>query len=138
VNGWLRAYDDEPGLSRFAGGLDGGVEHVFGSSWRGHIDALWDDGWGGRRIGGAADAAFRPQGRMWWRGRVIVLGVAEDATANVATAHRFVTTSSVLSLTYRIAETVGVHGIAEANYDEIHEFQFRALGVVDLNFAPEP
>jgi hypothetical protein len=138
ANGWLRTYDDEPGLPRFAGGVDGGVEHVFGGGWRARVDGLWDDGWGGRRIGGSADAAVRGQGRMWWRGRVIVLGVAEDATSNVLTARKFVTTSSVLSMTYRIAETVGVHAIAELDYDEIHDFQVRALGVIDLNFAPEP
>ncbi|HUS31953.1 MAG TPA: hypothetical protein VMZ53_25805, partial [Kofleriaceae bacterium] len=138
ASGWLRAYDDAPGLSRFAGGADAGVEHAFGGGWRARVDGLWDDGWGGRRIGGAADAAVRGRGRMWWRGRVVVLGVAEDETANVATARRFVTTSTVLSATYRIAETVAVHAIGEADYDVIHDLQLRALAVVDLNFSPEP
>jgi hypothetical protein len=138
ASGWLRAYDDAPGLSRFAGGMDAGVEHAFGGGWRGRVDALWDDGWGGRRIGGAADAALRGAGRMWWRGRVIVLGVAEDETANQVTARRFVTSSAVLSTTYRIAENVGVHAIAETNYDAIHDLQLRVIGVLDLNFAPEP
>ena len=67
-----------------------------------------------------------------------MLGVAEDATANVATARRFVTTSAVLSATYRIAETIAVHAITETDYDAIHDIQIRALGVIDLNFSPEP
>jgi hypothetical protein len=138
ADGWLRAYNDEPGLARFAGGLDAGVEHTFGGAWRGRLDALWDDGWGGRRVGGSLDAALRGQGRMLWRGRVVVLGVAEDDTANITTARKFVTESAVVGATYRFGEVVAVHGIAEADYDAVHEFQFRMIGVLDLAFAPEP
>src|SRR4029079_1520122 len=53
ASGWLRRYSHAGELPATAGGLDAGVEHAFGGAWRGRLDALWDDGWGGRRIGGA-------------------------------------------------------------------------------------
>lgn len=138
ASGWIRVYDDEPGLSRVAGGFDGGLEHAFGGGWRGRLDALADDGWGGRRIGGAVDAALQGARRVWWRGRVIVVGVSEDDTANVVTARDYVTSSAVASMTYRIATTVAFHAIAEADYDAVHDLQLRAIGVLDLAFSPEP
>jgi hypothetical protein len=118
-----------------AGGADLGVEHAFGGAWRARADALWDDGWGGRRIGGAADAAFRGGGPVYMRGRVIVLGVREDETSQ---ARRYVTTSAVVSSTIRIWETIGFHAIFEVDHDAIHDLQTRAIGVLDLAFSPEP
>jgi hypothetical protein len=135
ASAWLRKYDDASGLAPVAGGVDASVAHTFGGAWRARVDGLWDDGWGGRRVGGAADAAWRSGELMWWRGRVVVLGVHEDDTS---LGRRFVTTSSVLSTTYRIAERAAVHAIAEVDYDAIHELQTRVIGVIDLNFAPEP
>lgn len=135
ASAWLRKYESEPDLWPVAGGFDAGVEHAFGGGWRGHADALWDDGWGGRRIGGAVDGAFRGALPVWWRARVIVLGVNEDNTTQIG---KFVTTSGVASATYRIAENVGVHLMAEVDYDQIHDLQTRVIGVVDLAFAPEP
>ena len=41
----------------------------------------WDDGYGGRRIGGTAEAAWRPTATLWLRGRAIVLDVREDDDA---------------------------------------------------------
>jgi hypothetical protein len=137
ASGWIRTYDDTPGLPRVAGGLDGGLEHTFGGAWRARVDGLWDDGWGGRRIGAAGDAAWKGQSPVWWRGRVIVLGVNED-DATSALSRKFVSSSAVVSATFKIAETVGVHVIAETDYDAIHDLQMRAIGVIDLAFAPEP
>jgi hypothetical protein len=74
---------------------------------------------------------------VWWRGRVIVLGVNEDDVTS-AVSRKFVTSSAVVSATFKIAESVGVHAIAEGDYDAIHDFQVRVIGVIDLAFAPEP
>jgi hypothetical protein len=135
ASGWLRRYADVEGSAPVAGGIDASVEHTFGGAWRGRVDGLWDDGWGGRRIGGAADAAWRRTQVHWLRGRVVVLGVREDETSR---GRRFVTTSTVLSTTYRISEQAAVHAIAELDYDALHNLQTRAIAVIDLNFAPEP
>ena len=63
------------------------------------------------------------------------LGVHED---EASLGRRFITTSGVASMTLRIAENVGVHAIAEVDYDAIHDIQTRVIGVLDLAFAPEP
>ncbi len=148
ANAWVRKYDDADGLSPVAGGVDGSIEHAFGGAWRGRLDGLWDDGWGGRRVGGAVDAAWRRANSLWLRGRVVVLGVHEDDTSSAvggmypapstSGGRRFVTTSAVASSTIRISDQAALHAIAEADYDAIHELQTRFIAVLDLNFSPEP
>jgi hypothetical protein len=135
ASAWLRRYSHSGALPALAGGGDAGIEHVFGGAWRAHVDTLWDAGWGGRRIGGAADAAWRGTGNLWARGRVVVLGVHEDESGQ---GRRYVTSSTVGSVTYRLTRTVGVHGIAEVDYDAIHDLQTRVIGVIDLAFEPDP
>jgi hypothetical protein len=142
VSGWLRKYEHADELASVAGGVDASFEHTFGGGWRGRVDALWDDGWGGRRIGGAGDAAWKRTQKHYLRGRVVVLGVHEDDTSATYGAtslgRRYVTTSGVVSSTYRISEQAAVHAIAEVDYDELHDLQTRVIGVIDLNFSPEP
>ncbi|MBA3821881.1 MAG: hypothetical protein H0X17_23560 [Deltaproteobacteria bacterium] len=130
AHAWLRRYT---GSVAYAGGVDAGLEHTFTRAWRGRVDALWDDGYGGRRVGGSTEAAWQPQSALWLRGRVIVLGVAPTDERT-----RYVTTSTVLSSTWKLADTVALHAIAEADYDAVHDLQLRAIGVLDLAFAPEP
>jgi len=130
ANAWLRRY---AGDVAYAGGADAAIERAFGERWRGRLDALWDDGYGGRRAGGGGEAAWRARRSLWVRGRALVLGVAPDDGRP-----RYVTTSAVASATWRFAEAVGVHVITEADRDEIHDLQLRAIAVLDLAFAPEP
>ncbi|HEY5926822.1 MAG TPA: hypothetical protein VIV11_34280 [Kofleriaceae bacterium] len=134
---WLRRYDSEPDLAPMAGGADASLEHTFGGAWRARVDALWDDGWGGRRVGGAGDAAWKRTREHFLRGRVVVLGVREDDTSSSG-GRRFVTTSAVISSTIRISEQAAVHAIAELDYDAVHDFQTRVIAVIDLNFTPDP
>jgi len=135
---WLRKYAHVPGEPSIAGGIDASVEHTFGGGWRGRFDALWDDGWGGRRIGGAGDAAWRTSEKVWLRGRLVVLGVREDDTS---LGRRFVTSSLVGSSTFRISQTAALHAIGELDIvrsDAIPTLQTRVIGVLDLAFSPEP
>jgi len=129
ANAWLRRYTDA-----WAGGVDAGVERELARAWRGRVDALWDDGYGGRRIGGSGEASWRPQPALWLRGRAIVLGVAPDQDIR----RRYITSSTVASATWRVADAVALHGIVEADLDEVHALQTRAIAVLDLAFAPEP
>jgi hypothetical protein len=135
ANAWLRRYAHEDGASSSSGGVDAGVERRFTDGWRARVDGLWDDGWGGRRIGGTAEAAWQHDRVMWLRGRVIVLGVRDDEPS---LGRRYVTSSTVVSATWRVADNVAVHAIAEADHDAIHDLQTRVIGVLDLAFAPEP
>jgi hypothetical protein len=98
------------------------------------VSALYDDGYGGRRVGGTLEAGWRIDREWWLRGRAIVLGVREDDR----TDRDFVTSSSVVSSTWRVADTAAVHGIVELDYDRVHATQFRAIAVLDLAFLPEP
>lgn len=135
ASAWLRRYSHAGDLPANAYGADAGIERAFGSAWRARVNALWDDGWGGRRIGGAADAAWKARHNLWTRGRVVVLGVNED---DASLGRKYVTTSAVASLTIAIFESVGVHAIAELDHDAIQNTQTRVIGVIDLAFAPDP
>ncbi|HEY6040003.1 MAG TPA: hypothetical protein VIV58_37230 [Kofleriaceae bacterium] len=137
ADAWLRRYAHEDATTSFAGGGEAGIQRVLGAGWRGGLDALADAGYGGRRIGGTAQAMWRGTEQVWLRGRMIVLAVAEDPTSTVLAGH-YVTTSANLSTTWRVADTVALHFIAEGDHDAIHAFQTRAIAVVDLAFLPEP
>lgn len=139
ASSWLRAYRHETGASSVAGGLDAGIDHPFGPRWRVRVDALWDDGYGGRRVGGTAEAAWRPSPSFWLRGRAIALDVARDDRGEGSSAHpHYITSSTVVSTTWRLSDGVALHTIVEADHDAIHDLQYRAVGMFDLAFAPEP
>ena len=120
-------------------GFDAGIDHPFGPRWRVRVDALWDDGYGGRRVGGSAEVGWRAAPTLWLRGRVITLAVARDDPGAGTSAHpRYVTSSSVASATWRLADGVALHTIVETDDDAIHKLQYRAIGMFDFAFAPEP
>ena len=83
----------------------------------------------------AAPAAWREATDLWLSGRAIVLGVRED---DLSLARRYVTSSTVLSASFRLADSVGLHVIGEADYDDVHDLQTRVIAVLDLAFLPEP
>ncbi len=138
ASGWLRKYlhDDADPTSAYAGGATLGFQRQLARLWRGGIDALWDDGYGGRRIGGTAEAMWHPTAAFYLRGRAIVLGVREEDGA--FPDRDYVTGSGSFSTTWRVADTVAIHGIFEVDDDEIHHFQTRAIAILDLAFVPEP
>lgn len=131
ATGWLRRYLDAAD-SPTSGGVDAGIERALGDRLRARIDGLWDDGYGGRRVGGSGDLAWRATETLWLRGRVLVLGVRREDRSD------FVTSSAVASSTLRIADGVAIHLLLETNQDEVHDFQARGFAVIDLAFAPEP
>jgi len=138
ASSWLRVYHRAPGASSVAGAFDAGIDHPFGR-WRARVDALWDDGYGGRRVGGSAEAAWHPSSDLWLRGRAIALAVARDDGGEGSSARpRYVTTSTVLGATWQLSDGIAVHGIVEADRDAVHALQLRAVGVFDFAFAPEP
>jgi len=133
---WLRRYRHEDGASSVAGGLEGGIERALTPRWRGRLDGLWDDGYGGRRIGGSAGAAWRARQTLWLRGRAVVLGVASDDGAYER--RHYVTGGVTVGGTYQIGDAAALHAVLEADHDDIHATQTRAIAILDLAFAPEP
>lgn len=127
ASAWLRRYDTPD----YAGGVDASLEQPLSPRWRIRGDALWDDGYGGRRVGGSGEAAWRGRD-LWLRGRAIVVGVAPEESA------RYVDVSSVIAATWRVADAVALHGITEADLDAQRELQLRGMIVLDLSFTPEP
>ncbi len=130
ASGWLRRYleaEDAP----MSGGVDAGIEHRFDKRWRARLDGLWDDGYGGRRIGGTTEVAWQARHNLWLRGRVFVLGVRREDRSD------FVTSSAVVSSSFKIADSVALHVVVDAARDEVHDFQSRIFAIVDLAFAPE-
>ncbi len=129
---WLRRYAHEDGTSSVAGGGEAGLERAFGARLRTRLDALIDDGYGGRRAGGTGEVAWKARDDLWLRARTAVLGVRREDRS------RFVTASGVVSGSMKLAESVGFHVIAEADHDDLYPFTTRVIGVLDLAFAPEP
>ena len=139
ASGWLRVYHHADDTASTAGGADAGVSLPFGSRWRGRVDALWDDGYGGRRLGASGEAAWHPSPELWVRGRLVTLAVASDEGGTGSSAHpRYVTDSAVASASWKLADGVGLHVIIETDYDALHDLQYRAIGLFDFAFAPEP
>ena len=130
ANAWLRRYS---GDVAYSGGVDAAIEHDLTRRVHGRADALYDDGYGGRRAGGSGEAAWRATETTWLRGRVIVLGVAPDDGRP-----RYVTTSTIISSTVRLGDAAALHLVGESSYDERQNGQLRGLAILDLAFAPEP
>lgn len=137
ADAWVRRYAREAATTSFAGGGEAGIQRVLGGGWRGGVDLLADTGYGGQRLGGTAEAMFRPTQLFWLRGRVIVLDIKADPTSSVIAAS-YVTTSAQVSTTWRVADAVAFHVIGETDRDASHALQTRVIGVFDLAFAPEP
>ncbi|MFT3700402.1 MAG: hypothetical protein QM831_45070 [Kofleriaceae bacterium] len=137
ADAWLRKYAHEDDTTSFAGGGDAGIQRVLGAAWRGGVDLLADTGYGGSRIGGTAEASWRPTQLFYLRGRFIVLAVTQDANASTI-AQDYVTQSANVSTTWRVADNVALHLIGEADHDAVHDLQTRAIAVLDLAFLPEP
>lgn len=135
ASAWVRRYLD---VADTAGGIDAGFERALSRRWRGRVDALWDDGYGGRRIGGSAGVAWRPYNTMWLRGRAVVLGVASDTGVAGSRTERYVTGGGITGITWKIGDTAALHGLAEVDRDEIHGTQLRGIAILDLAFIPEP
>jgi hypothetical protein len=139
ASAWLRQYHHEAGDASWAGGGDASISHPFGRAWRGRLDALYDDGYGGRRVGGSGQASWHPVPDIWVRGQVITLAVASDEGGTGTSAHpRYVTDSTVVSMSWKLHDGVALHTILEVDDDAIHDLQYRAIAMFDFAFAPEP
>ncbi|MDX2091701.1 MAG: hypothetical protein SFX73_27825 [Kofleriaceae bacterium] len=132
ASAWLRRYAHDDVTSSYSGGADAGLERALGRRSRGRLDVLWDDGYGGRRVGGSGEAGWQARDWLWLRGRVIGLGVRPDDRA------AYVTGSAVGSGSFKLADGLALHLLTEVDVDEVYKVQGRLIGVLDFAFAPEP
>ncbi|HEY4055460.1 MAG TPA: hypothetical protein VGM39_02590 [Kofleriaceae bacterium] len=129
---WLRRYSHEDNTSSYSGGGEAGIEHPFGDRWRAQLSALYDDGYGGRRVGGTGDLAWKARADMWFASRLIALGVHPDDGSTA-----YVSTSAQLSSSFKLADQVGLHIVGEVDHDEIHDVSTRVFAIMDFAFLPE-
>ncbi len=132
VNGWLRRYAPAASAADYAGGADASIARGFGTAWRARVDALYDAGYGGRRVGGAMEAGWRARKKLWFRGRASLFGIDPDTAVA-----RYVTTSGVVSASWQVADGVAIHGITEVDQDPRYGLQTRAIAILDFAFLPE-
>jgi len=131
ASAWLRRYAPDTGGTSVSGGGEAGVEHPFGAKVRARLDALYDDGYGGRRAGGTGEVGVRARRDLWLRGRGVVLAVRREDRS------RFVTVSGVASGTMQIGDGIALHVVAELHHDDIYRLATRVFGVLDFTFIPE-
>ncbi len=134
ATGWVRRY--EPEDAAWAGGATVAVERrAARTSVR--LDALVDDGWGGRRTGGSLAIRWRRARGALWRARAGVidvhLGDDPSSRADLDAVHGTLEVGG----TWEVVDGVAVHGVAEATASRLVPGQLRLLGVVDLAFVPE-
>jgi len=136
ATGWLRWYHgwgDEPAAR--AGGVLAGAEAALGAGWIARLDLVHDDGYGGRRSGGAASVRWRARERVSGSGRLTLYDI--DGDSGSAVDRRAVLGGAQTAVTYRLGDRAAVHAAIEATADRALPFQVRALGVLDLAFVPE-
>ncbi|MCX5745733.1 MAG: hypothetical protein NT062_24930, partial [Proteobacteria bacterium] len=134
---WLRKYVGAT-AEAYAGGVDAGLERTLGAHWRGRANALIDAGYGGRRVGGGLELAWRPALDLRAYGRALVVGTHEDALLSPALARNTVTSAGMLGGSWQVGEQVAVHITGESTSDDVHGLQLRGMIVLDLAYIPEP
>jgi hypothetical protein len=131
---WARRY--EPDEAAWAGGVAAGVERRT-ARVAVRADAVADDGWGGRRLGGSVTARWQRSRGSLWRARAGAVDVRlpDDPTSRAALDATHATLE--LGGTWAVVDGVGLHVLAEGTASRLAPGQLRALVVVDLAFVPE-
>ena len=144
VRPWLRRFGvarDQRGGPGDSDNLAGGI-HI-GARYRRHgllsaqVDLFHDSGYGGRRTGGYADAYWQTTRDTGVRVRFSTIYLDADLSQTLHPSSRKTTFAGQAGVTYRVAEGVVFHLVAEQNVSRLSPSQFRLLGVVDLAFVPE-
>jgi hypothetical protein len=132
---FARHFDDAPGepatdsTARWAGGGSAGL------SWRrsrGVLrgDGYFDDGFGGRKVGGDVSGRWAVRRALELEGRLT--GYVWRSDQHPDTDRGFVVGAQA-GARYRLGEGVRLHALAEDNVGTFYWGQYRALVVVELN-----
>ncbi|MBP8810633.1 MAG: hypothetical protein KBG48_29875 [Kofleriaceae bacterium] len=125
---WLRRYDD-------------GAELAGGGSARAELglartrlagELFWDDGYGGRRAGGAIAAGWQSSRALRWGGRGAVVAVGDAGPRATGT-----TVSAAGSTTWQIDRGIALIATADVATGPRDPFALRTLAVLDLAFEPD-
>jgi len=132
-HGWSDGPDGDEVPAARAAGVVAAVELAVTDAVSVRLDALHDDGYGGRRSGGAAAARWRDGDRLAASARLSLLDVDSDGDS-VADAF---TGAAQGAVSWHLADGVVVHATTEVMSDRHVPIQVRALGVLDFAFVPE-
>ena len=131
---WARRYDDDSSTD-YAWGGQAQVGRALSRALRGQVSAMYDDGYGGQRIG------FTANSRWVHAPMALSLMLAEysiKTDASSAGDHsRIFEGVAQLGGTWDFGHQVAVHAIVEGSSDHDVPAQLRTLLVLDLAFAPE-
>ena len=129
-HGWSDGGEEVPAAR--AAGVVGAVELAATEAITVRVDGLHDDGYGGRRSGGAAAARWRGE-RLAASARLSVLDVVSDGDLPADA----LTGAVQGGLTWRLADGVAVHVTTELTSHCDQPLELRAFGVLDFAFVPE-
>jgi hypothetical protein len=133
---WGRRYHAIEGAGvDYAGGATAGAEAAITPRIGVRVDLLHDDGYGGRRSGGAASGRWKASDRVSAAARLSLLDVASDDASSVRIDA--LTGAAQTSATWQLADGVALHLAVETSSDRYAPAQVRAVGVLDLAFQPE-
>lgn len=140
---WLRRFSTEdageaaPGAevdaSSYAGGVHGGLRWLERERLLGRFDLFWEDGYGGRRLGGYATGRWRAHRDLELGLRLSVI----DFGATYSAGSRATTVGAQLGATYVFNRGVALSAVIEENANRIHESQLGVFAILDLAFRPE-
>lgn len=126
--GWVRRYDDGAEL---AGGLTARAELGRPRS-RLAAELFWDDGYGGRRLGGAVIGRWQARPNTLLGGRAALVSVGDAGPRATGT-----TATAATSAAWRIDRGIAVVATADVATGPVDRFAVRTLAVLDLAFEPD-
>ncbi len=147
LRGFFRMFEEAAGeeegeaLGALAAQAPGGVTALGGSagaSWRGvrgsvRGDGYWEDGYGGRKLGGMLSGRYAVKPRRWEvEGRLT--GFHWKTDLNPA-ANRGVVFGVQAGARYEMAKGMRLHFLAEDNLGTFYVSQYRALALVELDVS---
>jgi|GEM_PF-897720 len=140
--GWLRKFrsedagsDDATGMvdtNEYAGGLQFGARYVARRRLLGRLDLFWDDGYGGRRLGGYGETQWNVNKRLGVAARLSIIKMDAE-TRDLAG----MTYGVQLGTSYQVQTGVVLHLAGESNLNRFNRNDYRVFAILDLAFNPE-
>ncbi len=142
ARGWVRKFDTEDAdtaedgvmidPSEYAGGVQVGARYLRKRTLLARVDLFHDDGYGGRRTGGYAEAQWNVSSRFGVASRLSLIDMDAGGRNLVGKTY-----GAQLGTTYRVQKGVTLHLLGEGNLNRFNRNDFRAIVIMDLAFNPE-
>jgi hypothetical protein len=114
-------------------GAGSGVKLAVGPSGLVRVDAMFEDGFGGKRFGGDASTRLRLSPWLETEGRLTAYRFDEDLISGL----KGTTYGAQAGGRWIMAEGIALHLIVEENVNKFYSSQLRVFAILDLAFRPE-